>query len=167
VPSARFSLAALIGGVTVCAVLFAALQSGSNDWFKTVYSVTFLLLLYAAIAARYRGPFWYGFAIVGWAYFLVGFGNWIGAGFGHETTNRHVISAVILEAVSGTIATRDPPPPGIPPLASMNNWTEIRRQNREGICHSALTLIFAIVGGVLARRMARQSPAPLPPTPDR
>jgi uncharacterized membrane protein YccC len=161
----RFTLVGLIGAVTLCAILFAALRSGSNDWFKSVYTLTFITLLYAAIAARYRDAFWYGFSIVGWAYFLIGFGNWIGSGLGHETTNRHVVSAVILEAISGTMGLGDQPPIGAAALS--NQIMELRRQNREGICHSALTIIFAIVGGIVAQRMATflARTQPMEPTP--
>ncbi len=78
----RISIAGALGAVLYSALVLAAIKSGSNDWFKLIYSLTFVVLLYAAIAARYRGPFWHGFAVVGWAYFVVGFGAWIDDG--HE-----------------------------------------------------------------------------------
>jgi hypothetical protein len=54
----RFTIAKLLGVVLFFGVVLAGLRSGSNDWFKAIYSLTFSLQVYAAIAARYRGAFW-------------------------------------------------------------------------------------------------------------
>jgi hypothetical protein len=154
----RFSLAGLLRVVTICAILcsfIVALRSGSNDSFKSFYTLTFTTLLYAAIAARYRGAFWYGFAIVGWAFFLVGFGPWaMGPHSSEGASNRNLSSSVVNEAVSGYLTFRVE-------SANANIFgRELIRFNREGICHSALTIIFAIVGGAIAHRMARHATTP-------
>src|SRR4051812_23788071 len=109
-PRGRFTIGKLLGVITFCGILLAGLSSGSNDWFKSIYTLTFLTLVYAAIAARYRGPSWYGFAVAGWAYFVVGFGPWIGSPPGSEplrAVNRNLDTAVVLEIVSGTMMRRD------------------------------------------------------------
>jgi hypothetical protein len=74
-----------------------------------------IMLVYAAIAARYRGAFWYGFAIAGWTYFVIAFGPWIGSPPGSEplrAVNRNLVSSVILEIVSGALSIGESSPPG-------------------------------------------------------
>ncbi len=91
-------------------VILAGLRSGSNDWFKSIYSLTFLTLVYAAIAVKSRGAFWYGFAVAGWAYFIVGFGPWIGSPQGTQplrAVNRNLITSIILEVVTDKLSDPD------------------------------------------------------------
>jgi hypothetical protein len=155
----RLTIASLSGAVIYCGIIFAGLRSGSNDWFKSIYTLTFVTLVFAAIAARYRGPFWYGFAIAGWAYFIIGFGPWIGAPIGSEpqqAVNRNLVTSVVLEFVSGTMSMRDarPQPGAGAPVANLifqPQWS-----NRDGICHSALTVTFAFLGGFVSRTLARR-----------
>src|SRR5262245_25907390 len=100
----RLTIAWLLAAIVVLGILFAGLRSGSNDWFKVIYTATFITLVYAAITARYRGAFWYGFAVAGWAYFLIGFGPRIGSPPGSEplhAVNRNIVTSVVLEIVSG------------------------------------------------------------------
>ena len=154
----RFGITALMGLVLFVAVGLVALRSGSNDWFTLVYTLTFIALIYAAIAARYRGPFWHGFAVAGWGYFVVGFGPWIGSPPGAESlraVNRNLVTSVILEVVSGTLSVPDPTPPGSPSQAMMIG--DNRRANRDGIGHSALTIVVAFVGGGVSRAVASRA----------
>jgi hypothetical protein len=157
----RPTIAALLVVIAFFGVIFAGLRSGSNDWFKSIYTLTFTALVYAAIAARYRGPFWYGFAVAGWAYFVVAFGPWIGSPPGSEplrAVNRNIVTSVVLEIVSGTMSRGDVTPPGYArPLALM--FKEMLSANRDGICHCGLTVLFAIAGGSVSRAMARRSPS--------
>jgi hypothetical protein len=90
----RMTIGRLLLAIMFFGVIFAGLRSGSNDWFKLNYTLTFISLVYAAIATRYRGVFWYGFAVAGWAYFIVGFGPWIGSPPGSEpleTRSRTIV----------------------------------------------------------------------------
>jgi hypothetical protein len=43
-----------------------------------------MALLTATVLARYRGAFWYGFAVFGWGYFLLGLGPWGGLSYDIE-----------------------------------------------------------------------------------
>jgi len=144
----RFTIAGLLVAVLVFAVVFAGLRSGSNDWCKLIYSLTFVTLVYAAIAARYRGEFWYGFAFAGWAYFIVAFGPWIGVRPVSEPVNRSLIRSVVHEIVVAVLARSDPPP-------AFTGLDDVLQANREGICHCALTVLFALLGGSVARVLAR------------
>ena len=76
----RFPIAVLMAGVLFLALGLTVLRSGSFVWFRVSYAVTLLALLLAIIAARYRpggeGAFWFGYAVFGWGYFLIGIGPW-------------------------------------------------------------------------------------------
>jgi hypothetical protein len=76
----RFPIAALMAGVVFLALGLAVLRSGSFACFRASYAVTLLALLLAIVAARYlpsgEGAFWFGFAVFGWGYFLIGIGPW-------------------------------------------------------------------------------------------
>jgi hypothetical protein len=147
----RFTIAGLLVSILFFAIVFAGLRSGSNDWCKLIYSFTFVSLVYAAIAARYRGAFWYGFAVAGWAYFIVAFGPWIGVRPVSEPVNRSLITSFVHEVVVAVLARSDPPP-------FVTGIEDVLQANREGIFHSALTVLFALLGGSVARVLARPCP---------
>ena len=154
----RLTIPRLLIAIVFFGLVFAGLRSGSNDWFKLIYTLTFITLIYSAIAARYRGAFLYGFAVAGWAYFIVAFGPWIGSPPGSEplrAVNRNIVTSVILEIVSGMLSTFDPTPPGAGGMAT-NMIHQMHQANRDGICHSALTVVFAIIGGLVSRIVARR-----------
>jgi hypothetical protein len=69
-----------MGGIMLLAAEFAALRAGTAFWFRTVYTSTVVMLLVATLAARFSHragrPFWFGFALFGWAYFLLVLGPW-------------------------------------------------------------------------------------------
>ena len=154
----RFTIARLLGAIIFFGIVLAGLRSGSNDWFKLIYTMTFVALVFAAIAARYRDAFWYGFAVAGWAYFVIGFGPWIGSPPGSEplrAVNRNLVTSVFLEIVTGAMSRSDSTPPGAGGPAA-NMILQIHRANRDGVCHSALTVLFAFVGGLISRIVARR-----------
>jgi hypothetical protein len=152
----RFSIARLLGVILTCGILFAGLRSGSNDWFESIYTLAFITLVDAAIAARYRCGFWYGFAVAGLAYFVVGFGPWIGSPAGSEplrAVNRNLDTSVVIEIVSGTMSATDPSPSngGAAAARILRN----REAKRDGICHWALTMLIALAGGSVSTAVAR------------
>ena len=154
----RFTIARLLAAICLLGIVLAGLRSGSNDWFKLIYTLTFMTLVYAAIVARYRDTFWHGFAVAGWAYFVVGFGPWIGSPPASEqfrVVNRNLVTSVVLEIVSGTLSRLDSPSPGFGPT-TMTMFQDMLRANRDGICHCAWTGAFAIVGGLVAGILARR-----------
>ena len=155
----RMTIGRLLLAIMFFGFIFASLGSGSNDWFKLIYTLTFISLVYAAIAARYRGAFWYGFAVAGWAaYFIVGFGPWIGSPPGSEplrAVNRIIVTSVVLEIVSGNMPESEMPAADASGLES-NMVRQMHWANRDGICHSALTILFAVVGGSVSRFLANR-----------
>jgi hypothetical protein len=150
------SITRMLGLVLGCAVFLAALRSGSNLWFKVIYTLTFVSLGYAAVAARYRGAYWHGFAVVGWAYFLLGYGPWVASGPEHHPNrmvNRGLLSSVLLEVVSHGIEDAPGPSPlGSDPASIFVPW-EDRVANRNGVLHSGLTILFAAAAGAVGRRL--------------
>jgi hypothetical protein len=161
-PKSRMTIASLLGLIAIVAMILTALRSGSNDWFKLNYTLVFLTLVYAAIAARYRGPFWYGFAIAGWAYFLIAFGPWIGTqqvGHPQHAVNRNIVTSLFLEIVSAIMDRIDAisHAEGTPPVDSVSMMmANLRSANRDGICHCSLTLLFACLGGFVSRTLAKR-----------
>jgi hypothetical protein len=79
-PRVRLSLAATMSGVAVMGLALAAARTGWYFSFRALYTVTIVVLLYSAIAARYRpefeAAFWFGFAVFGWGYFAAALGPW-------------------------------------------------------------------------------------------
>lgn len=155
----RVTIASLLGLILLCGIFLAGLRSGSNDWVKLTYSLTFLSLVYAAIAARYRGAFWYGFAVAGWAYFVIGFGPWINTPL--ESTpppalNANLLTSVVLQSMANALSENDSPMTfRIGALTA--RMVSINDANRIGIGHCALTMVFGLAGGLVAKFLVRQA----------
>ncbi|WP_165075633.1 hypothetical protein [Paludisphaera rhizosphaerae] len=153
--SNRPTIAGIMVLVGLCGAFLAGMQSGSNDWFKLIYTLTFLGLIYAAIAARRRESPWHGVAVAGWAYFVIGFGPWIAGPrtVGPGEVNRNLVSSFLIEVCVESVGRFDPPraKPGAVPILVLEN----RRANRNGVAHCALTCLFALGGGLVSRHMAR------------
>lgn len=152
----RLSTARALALVGYVAALLAALRSGSDLWFKTIYSATFLVLLYAGLAARHRGPFWYGFAVVGWAYFLVGYGPWI-EGSSEISWAGAINPGLLSEILTDKVLDWSHRMSSDRAITGSFGAVAIPRLNRAGVCHSALTLAFACLGGLASGRMAGRS----------
>ena len=150
----RFTLAQLIAVVLVVGFGFAAMRSGSDLCLRLSWTFTASVLLAAAIAARYRGAFWYGFAMVGWGYFLLGSVAWTGMQHtqfpDHATLNRMLFSNDLNVYLCSYV-------PEFHTEGFSSNLDVERCRNIEVICHSLLTLAFAPIGGMLALLIAGQN----------
>src|SRR5580658_8340358 len=64
--------------IVYLAVAFAAFRSGSQAWFRSLYTLTVAILLVSTLAAKFarrsQVALWFGFAVAGWCYLLLGFG---------------------------------------------------------------------------------------------
>jgi len=147
----RVSMAGLLGVV----LFLAGLRSGSDGWFRAVYTATAASLLFAIVAARHLGAFWYGFAAVGLAYFVIGFGPWVPSPPGSEGRglNRNLATSALVELATLAIADREPPPAGTVNYL-YNLMREGRKANLNGILHSALTVALAVGGGAVSRGLS-------------
>ena len=162
----RVSLAGLVLAVFYAGLVFAALRAGSDAWARSIYTLTASLLVFAGMAAKYRGVFWHGFAVAGAGYFVIGFGPWIAAAPGAEGRglNRNLSTVVIIDAVVDAVIPPDQPPPGH--NSGYYLTRESQKANLRGISHSALTMLVAAGGGFLARALtagARRRAHPVVP----
>ena len=146
----RVTIASLLAVIVFFGVVFAGLRSGTAMWMRSIYTGTFLTLVYAALAAKYRGAFWYGFSVAGWAYLVLGISPW-GEPSSFEGINGGLISSwfygLAIDFLSNWHAGR----PG-----SMGPY--LWETNCLVICHCALTVLLAVAGGLLSAGMARSRP---------
>jgi hypothetical protein len=163
----RLSLLSIITIVFGLAMAFAALRTASNLWFSAVYTFSVVLLLWAVIAARYRrgreGAFWFGFAVFGWGFFLLGSGSWLNPivwvsdeGIG-GSLNRNLLTAklVLFLVPRLRMGTND--------LEAIDRITA----NTIGISYLLITLSMATCGGIIAallrKRRGKTEPGRLNP----
>jgi MFS family permease len=151
----QVSIAAITLIVVACAMALTALRTASDFWLSAFYTFTTVLLLLAVIAARFRRgnerTFWFGFAVFGWGFFLLGYGPWrTQAADPGERNNGSlnpnlVTSRVILSLAPYLIKDSDN-------LEDVDKFTA----NTVSIAHMLVTLALAIGGGVVAVLMRRR-----------
>ena len=145
----RLSILSLALVVVTFALAFTALRTASALWTSTLYTFTMGMLLMAVIAARFRRgnekAFWFGFAVFGWAVFIVGLGPWPNpyrsarGGIG-IALNPHLLTSELILFL-------------VPYLRTETNDLEAIEQitsNTIAIAHLLVTLATAIGGGVIA-----------------
>lgn len=174
----RLSLTGLIAVVAVAAIGLAAFRSATNAVANWTYTAICILLILGAIAARYRGPFWYGFAVAGWAYFLLDYGplapfNWnfdpIMTGLNGRLPYSQWLKRVVADPETKPNPTTGPEPL-LPSLSDTNSvpfdfpqavaaqeaqaayWTKV--SNRIVIAHCLFSLTIASAGGLCAIAIA-------------
>jgi hypothetical protein len=160
----RVSISNLMCAIVVVSLGLAALSSGEALWRQIVNTITVLLLLFAAIAARYGGPFWYGFAIVGWGIFLLGPGPLVNTRDTIKAPMAHVVNDEALLtsrwlwlSTAHMVSGLDDPQYS----QSQNNQIRaLRIVTTVQIGHALLSLLFASGGGFIAQilsvRIARE-----------
>ena len=152
--SLQLPILALVLIVAACAIAFTALKTASELWYSTFYTFTAVLLLSAVIAARFRRgnekAFWFGFAVFGWAFFVVGLGPWPDVDTDPDginiTLNRQLLTSRVIEFL-------------VPYLRSQaNDFGRIGQitTNAMGIAHLLTTLAIATAGGALAFLIRRR-----------
>lgn len=79
-PPPRFSVASLMVLVCGAAIAFVSLLFASELWAGTVFLLTLGTLTVAILAIVYRRgarrAFWFGFALLGWGYLVLAWGDW-------------------------------------------------------------------------------------------
>ncbi len=180
----RISLATLLAIVAVVALGMAGMVSSSRFWTAAAATVTLAMLLAAVLAAGLLSgidrAFWTGFALFGWVYLLLVNWDWVGGQFGHDlTAGLSAVAETIFPEVTITgppqVSSSVPsaPPVGTPALApapspatiasfnffEMAQQRQIKIGNFVQIGRMLLALLFALVGGFLARTMAERRDA--------
>jgi hypothetical protein len=146
--SLQWSILACFLAIVAFAIAFTALKTASDLWYSTFYTFTAILLLSAVIAARFRRgnekAFWFGFAIFGWCFFVLGLGPWPRAGDEEGglsiALNRNLLTSRVILALVPYLRT------STDNLAAVDKITT----NTTGIAHLLITLVIAIGGGTLA-----------------
>jgi len=149
---------------------------------RASYAVTLLALLLATVAARHRpggeGAFWFGFAVFGWGYYLIGIGPWTEwerqgiTGQGEKLVIR-ATPLLPTEDLMEWLADRrtahlKPPLTGMNVTVSREEfeahtkafavYTELR-ESVIGIGHLMAVWLFGTAGGWAAWLMARSRPS--------
>ncbi len=153
--SLQWSILASILTIVALAIAFTALKTASNLWYSTFYTFTTILLLSAVIAARFRRgsekAFWFGFAVFGWCFFVLGLGPWPspgddeGDGIG-IAVNRNLLTSRVILFLVPYLRTETGN------LEALDKITT----NTIGIAHLLITLTMAIVGGMIAVLIRRR-----------
>jgi hypothetical protein len=141
--------------ILIIGIGLVVLRSDPVLRFRATYTLTASILLVAAIAARYRGDFWYGFALAGWVYFILGLSPFFTPYDIHPHADRDLYRTLLtldLAKYLGSFVVADPQP-GM--SRGLENALEFK--SAVAIFHSILTLPIAFVGGMLARTFAAKS----------
>jgi hypothetical protein len=146
----RLTIASLLVVIVFFGVVLAGLRSGTTVWMRTIYTATFLALIFATIAAKYRGALWYGFSVAGWAYFLLAIDPWFNSSVADPTHlgNIGLLTSAVNVAVDQWLSDRDP--------GSLDFIDAM--VCRLTICHCALTILFGLTGGSISGAMAGRRP---------
>ena len=161
----RISLATLLVIVAVLALGLAGMVSASRLATAAMATVTLALLLAAILAAWLLAgsarAFWVGFALFGWTYLVLVNWDWVGGQFGHDLTAGlgDLAELLVPEATGpdpGLIAPSIVPAPGrrVNPQIELEQLRQAKVGNLVEFGRMLLSLLFALVGGFLARTMA-------------
>jgi hypothetical protein len=153
----RTSIMGMVLVVAAFAMAFAALRSASDLWFSAVYTFTVVLLLLTVIVARFRRgdekAFWFGFAVFGWGFFLLGFGLWMNplASFDFEEgepsrLNPNLLTSRAIFVVVTRLRTHADAVQDIEKIT----WNTI------GIAHLLITMVLAVCGGMIGALLRRR-----------
>ena len=151
----RTSILGMIAVVAAFALAFAALRSASDLWFGAVYTFTVVLLLLTVIVARFRRgdekAFWFGFAVFGWGFFLLGFGPWMIPleQFEEGEPGRLNPSLLTSKAIFFLVAHLRKKPDDLQDVEKIT-------ANTIGIAHLVITLGLAICGGMIGAMVRRR-----------
>ena len=157
----RFSILGLMAVILVIALGLAAVKSPTDLRASLVFTATVFILLTATLGVLLnRSPSLTGFALFGWASLLLAFGP-----MSLATTVPRPLSTLILEGVLPAL--------NLSPVSGYSEYHNVYASlgvNTGGtivvapvaylqIGHSLLSLLAALVGGVVARVIAARSEA--------
>jgi hypothetical protein len=180
----RFSIAALMAFVSIFAVGLAAFRYPNKLWASFFFSLTIGAMVIGTLGAIFhRGlpqKFWMGYAICGWLYMFMNFGPWFEyfSPYLFTTACLDLIyprvaapeQTALLETykqtfgLAGGFGASAPVDPwefwtkidsAAERFAVANNFDALRSRPFQLIGHSMFALLFAYIGGLIARRFAR------------
>jgi hypothetical protein len=141
----RISIAGIMGLVALVAVEVAALRSAEDGWVDTCRFVTVIALVLATFLARNRqgeeGAFWFGFAALGWATFVL-----VLDVLAAQRHSDSVVSRLLLSVLRAMVDR-----------SSRNNYAGALREMRQfHILHLMLILPAGLLGGVICELVDRR-----------
>jgi hypothetical protein len=148
----RVALSGLMGLVLLASVAIAGFRSGSEMWFRSLYTSTVGVLLLSTMAMKFvRRPgsaFWFGFSLFGWSYLVLGLGLTPKAYFVvDEVGNQPLVNEFLLTT---TLLTKL--------YVLTRYYSHIEEIGKYGysvaIGHLILTWLLAAVGGLAALKVA-------------
>jgi hypothetical protein len=165
----RITILGMIGLVAMVGFWLASLIAATAWWTSAASTVTLAILLSSVLGACFqRGldrAYWSGFALFGITYMILVNWDWLGGQFGHDLTGG-------LSALAEIVIPSEPQAPSpfqrLPPGGVRANQKTIgeslelviRRGNFVQIGRMGLTLLFAILGGLIARFLAARGERP-------
>ena len=147
--SFRYSITALMGFVLIVALELAALRSGTSGWVEIARLLTVVILVVATYRARFSkgeaASWWFGFSLLGWAYYLLGIeeGQW--ARFNYPADP--FVESLPFRTLGLFV-------PDIDPLGWDHSPRGFRVYHQVRIVQSILVLVVAAVGGLTCRLLA-------------
>lgn len=153
----RFSLAGLLGFVTVAAIGFVVLRNASEVWGQVMFTSAVAVLLFGVLAAMYRRrqarAFWVGFLVFGWAYMVMVYGPWFEGHVGRRLVTTGVLGSVhaTLQKPTQVLFYRGDDEQYLSQLESSLAQTDRSLAHVEAVGQPLFALLFALVGGVAGR----------------
>jgi hypothetical protein len=155
-PRVRLTVGWLMAAVAFVAVGTAALRAASARWEQAVFTLTLGVLLTSILGAVYsrglRRTFWLGFALFGWAYWVLIFGPWF-----NTFTSPHLASSRLIFDLCNLVH----PPPVFQGTIGFGTTEDFisrasfkTQENFRRIAHSLTALLSALLGGLIALRFA-------------
>ncbi|QDV38128.1 hypothetical protein [Tautonia plasticadhaerens] len=137
----RFSLGGLMAVVALAAVFFVAVRDPSDWWSSVAFTGAVAFLGVASLHVAYlRGRarvFWAGASSFGWGYLAMAFAP------GLESSIRpRLAPTLVLETMS---------------LIALGSTSKVRAESFEDAGHSLVAVLVALLGGLIASRIALRS----------
>lgn len=169
----RNTLAGWIGIIALTAVGLASMRVASELWAQTVFTLTLVAVLAAAvIALTHRSAAWRGAAVFGLGFFLVTFGP------GSADTSPMLASNAVVDILIFQLSTGANEPPPAPLSAPRNDKQEkgdrprnpvgdfnVRQENSRKIGQCAVVLLASLAGGLVGRAFAPAATPAAEPAP--
>jgi len=143
--------------ISVLALFCAALVNPTLLFLDITLSVTFVLLVSCTLLAllgRSRKPFAVGFAVTGWAYFLLAFSMVVSPGNSYLPTNR--VLNELAHTLHKDLSNIEGPSHVLPLSYDSSELDPVSKYCRfEDIGHYFCTVVFATIGGLAAMWIQR------------
>jgi hypothetical protein len=123
-PHPSSSIRMLLAAIGFCGLGLASLRSPSQLWAATLFSLALAGLVASLVGIAFqrgqRRAFWTGFALAGWAYWLVALGPWVG-----DVVGPRLVTTALLEILNDHLKPAAPETWGSAPKSLMSQLANI------------------------------------------